>query len=400
MRAQELGSGKLVIFDIDDTLVNTDTRVNVKRDGRVVKSLDSHEFTHYKLQPGEEFDFGAFRDAREFFTKARPIPGMIRQLKQDINTGNRVIMLTARSDFNDRDIFLDTFRRFGIDMDKVHVYRAGNLAIKAATEEKKKIILRHLLGKEHFDKLIMYDDSIPNLDAFLSLKQEYPWSKFYAWHVDKNGQASEYHRTDESVNKGKEIDEVITLPGISKKGRNLDNLPRRGKPIPRGREQEILGRQVGRMPGGLQVWRFNEGTVSSFAVYDPETRRATLNISGSRYPGNPDSLIIFGVYAAPGNPVRAADFYNYLVQELGLTLVSDRLQSPGGQRVWQELERRFGRSIDVFAFDTKTNKAINVGTRDEDETHVPWDELEKTAPGMRRERGAIARDIRLVASPR
>ena len=401
MRAQELGSGKLVIFDIDDTLVNTDTRVNVVKGGQVIKQLNSHDFTHYKLGPGEEFDFGAFKDAREFFTKAKPIPGMIRQLKQDIATGNRVIMLTARSDFNDRDVFLDTFRRFGIDMDKVHVYRAGNLAIKAATEEKKKIILRHLLGKEHFDKLIMYDDSVPNLNAFLSLKQEYPWSKFYAWHVDPNGQASEYHRTDESVNKvEEELDEVITLPGISKKGRNLDNLPRRGKPIPRGREEEILGRKVGRMPGGLEVWRFNEGTVSSFAVYDPETRRATLNISGSRYPGNPDSLIIFGVYAAPGNPVRAADFYNYLVQELGLTLVSDKLQSPGGQRVWQELERRFGRSIDIFAFDTKTNRPINVSTRDEDETHVPWGELEKTAPGMRRERGAIARDIRLVASPR
>jgi len=401
MKAQELGSGKLVIFDIDDTLVNTDTRVNVVKDGKVIKQLNSHDFTHYTLQPGETFDFGEFKDAREFYTKAKPIPGMIRQLKHDIATGNRVIMLTARSDFNDRDIFLDTFRKFGIDMDRVHVYRAGNLAIKAATEEKKKIILKHLLGKEHFDKLIMYDDSVPNLNAFLSLKQEYPWSKFYAWHVDPNGQASEYHRTDETVNKvDKELDEVITLPGISKKGRNLDNLPRRGKPIPRDREQELLGRKVGRMPGGLEVWRFNEGTVSSFAVYDPETRRATLNMSGSRYPGNPDSLIIFGVYAAPNNPVRAADFYNYLVQELGLTLVSDKLQSPGGQRVWQELERRFGRFIDVFAFDTKTNQPINVGTRDEDETHVPWGELEKTAPGMRRERGAIARDIRLVASPK
>ncbi len=194
MRASELGNEKLVIFDIDDTLVNTDTRANVVRDGRVVKQLNSHDFTHYRLQPGEEFDFGAFRDAREFFTQARPIPGMIRQLKQDIATGNRVIMLTARSDFNDRDIFLDTFRRFGIDMDRVHVYRAGNLAIKAATEEKKKIILRHLLGKEHFDKLIMYDDSVPNLNAFLSLRQEYPWSRFYAWHVDPNGQASEYSR--------------------------------------------------------------------------------------------------------------------------------------------------------------------------------------------------------------
>jgi hypothetical protein len=194
MRASELGNEKLVIFDIDDTLVNTDTRVNVVRDGKTIKQLNSHDFTHYKLQPGEEFDFGAFKDAREFFTQARPIPGMIRQLKRDIATGNRVIMLTARSDFNDRDVFLDTFRRFGIDMDRVHVYRAGNLAIKAATEEKKKIILRHLLGKEHFDKLIMYDDSVPNLNAFLSLRQEYPWSKFYAWHVDPNGQATEYSR--------------------------------------------------------------------------------------------------------------------------------------------------------------------------------------------------------------
>ena len=196
MRAQEFANSKLVIFDIDDTLVNTDTKVNVVRDGKIVKQLNSHDFTHYHLQPGEEFDFGAFRDAREFYTQARPIPGMIRQLKQDIATGNKVIMLTARSDFNDREVFLDTFRQYGIDMSKVHVYRAGNLNIKAATEEKKKIILQHLLGKEHYDKIIMYDDSVPNLNAFLSLKQDYPWSKFYAWHVDPSGQADEYHRTD------------------------------------------------------------------------------------------------------------------------------------------------------------------------------------------------------------
>lgn len=199
MRAREFSNNKLVIFDIDDTLVNTDTRVDVVRDGRVVKSLNSHDFTHYHLQPGEEFDFGRFRDAREFFTQARPIPGMIRQLKQDIATGNKVIMLTARADFNDRDVFLDTFRQYGIDMDRVHVYRAGNLNIKAATEEKKKIILKHLLGKEHYDKVIMYDDSVPNLNAFLSLKQDYPWSRFYAWHVDRDGQAAEYHRTDIKV---------------------------------------------------------------------------------------------------------------------------------------------------------------------------------------------------------
>jgi hypothetical protein len=244
MRAQELGSGKLVVFDIDDTLVNTDTRVNVVQDGKVIKQLNSHDFTHYKLGPGESFDFGAFKDAREFFTKAKPIPGMIRQLKNDIATGNRVIMLTARSDFNDRDVFLDTFRRFGIDMDQVHVYRAGNLAIKAATEEKKKIILKHLLGKEHFDKLIMYDDSVPNLNAFLSLKQDYPWSKFYAWHVDPNGQATEYSRAINELNYPDELNvsdalqQYFVRRGYQVAGEGRDQIAFES---PRGTVVKVLG---------------------------------------------------------------------------------------------------------------------------------------------------------------
>jgi hypothetical protein len=235
MRAGEFNNSKLVIFDIDDTLVNTDTRVNVVRDGQVIKQLNSHDFTHYNLQPGEEFDFGAFRDAREFFTKARPIPGMIRRLKQDIATGNKVIMLTARSDFNDRDVFLDTFRQYGIDMDRVHVYRAGNLAIKAATEEKKKIILRHLLGKQHYDKVIMYDDSVPNLNAFLSLAPDYPWSRFYAWHVDPNGQASEYHRTN--------LQEVNSPGELSVDPDLIERFTNRGWEIDgEGRDQIVLSR--------------------------------------------------------------------------------------------------------------------------------------------------------------
>lgn len=244
MKASEFSNSKLVIFDIDDTLVNTDTKVGVVRDGETVKRLNSHEFTNYKLQPGEEFDFGAFRDAGEFFAQARPIPGMIRQLKHDINTGNRVIMLTARADFDDRDMFLDTFRQWGIDMDRVHVYRAGNLTVRAATEEKKKIILRQLLGKTHYDKVIMYDDSVPNLDAFLSLKQEYPWSRFYAWHVDHDGLASEYHRAVNEVNFPDEltvsdrIQEYFYKRGYQLAGEGRDQMAFES---PRGTIVKILG---------------------------------------------------------------------------------------------------------------------------------------------------------------
>lgn len=190
---------KLVIFDIDDTLVHTQTKVHVIKDGKVVHSLNSHEFTHYKLKPGEHFDFGDFTNAKEFFDNAKPIIPMMNQLKQDIATGNKVVMVTARSDFDDKELFLDTFRKYGIDMNKVHVYRAGNMTGNIKVDEKKKIIIRKLLDNGKYRKAIMYDDSIPNLDSFVTLKKEYPDTKFYAWNVSLDGKAGEYQRTNENM---------------------------------------------------------------------------------------------------------------------------------------------------------------------------------------------------------
>ena len=198
MRVKEFTPSKLVIFDIDDTLVHTQTKVHVVKDGQVTKELNSHDFTHYKLQPGEQFDFANFRNAEEFFTNSKPIIPMMNQLKHDIATGNKVVMVTARADFDDRELFLDTFRKYGVDMNKVHVYRAGNMTQKVQTEEKKKIIIRKLLNQGRYTKAIMYDDAVPNLESFVELKDEYPQTKFYAWHVSLEGVASEYHRTNES----------------------------------------------------------------------------------------------------------------------------------------------------------------------------------------------------------
>ena len=197
MRASEFHPSKLVIFDIDDTLVHTQTKVHVVKDGQTIKSLNSHEFTNYKLQPDESFDFENFRNAHDFFHNSKPIIPMLNQLKHDIATGNKVVMVTARADFDDRELFLDTFRKYGVDMGKVHVYRAGNMQGKMQTEEKKKIIIRDLLNKGQYTKAIMYDDAVPNLHSFVELKKEYPHTKFYAWHVSLEGEASEYHRTNE-----------------------------------------------------------------------------------------------------------------------------------------------------------------------------------------------------------
>jgi predicted chitinase len=195
MRASEIQPRKLVIFDIDDTLVYTQTKIHVIKDDEVIKSLNSHDFTHYKLQPGESFDFGDFSNAREFFEKSTPIIPMMNQLKRDIATGNKVVMVTARSDFDDKELFLDTFRKYGVDMDKVHVYRAGNIK-GGTTEERKKQIIKSLLDKDDYTKAIMYDDAKPNLHTFIELKKDHPKTRFYAWHVSLDGEASEYMRED------------------------------------------------------------------------------------------------------------------------------------------------------------------------------------------------------------
>jgi len=233
MRAGEIKPRKLVIFDIDDTLVYTQTKVHVVKNGKIINSLNSHDFTHYKLQPGEEFDFGDFRNAEDFFDNSRPNIPMMNQLKRDINTGNKVVMVTARADFDDRELFLDTFRKFGIDIDKVHVYRAGN-SKQGTTEERKKAIIKNLLDQDDYSKAIMYDDAKPNLHTFIELKKDHPRTRFYAWHVSLDGNATEYMREGVGENfadgkvKGKSRPGRVKRAGASCNG-SVTDLRKRAK---------------------------------------------------------------------------------------------------------------------------------------------------------------------------
>jgi hypothetical protein len=80
-------------------------------------------------------------------------------------------------------------------MSKVHVYRAGN-SKQGSTEERKKAIIKTLLDNGNYTKAIMYDDAKPNLHTFIELKKDHPQTKFYAWHVSLQGDASEYMREE------------------------------------------------------------------------------------------------------------------------------------------------------------------------------------------------------------
>jgi GNAT superfamily N-acetyltransferase len=190
--AQEPQGLGLTIFDIDDTLFHTTAQIKVIKHGQVIRSLTNQEFNHYELGPGEQFDFGEFRDAEKFNRESKPIRSMIAKLKAILNrAGNsRVIMLTARADFDDKHKFLDTFKRYGIDMSRIHVHRAGNLPGDELPAEKKAIWVRRYLDTGKYGRVRLYDDSKTNLRVFKELKQEYPHVDFQAFYVGPEGQAT------------------------------------------------------------------------------------------------------------------------------------------------------------------------------------------------------------------
>lgn len=187
------------------------------------------------------------------------------------------------------------------------------------------------------------------------------------------------------------VDEVKLLARVKGKGSEPGQLPKFGREIKPGQEQRYLGKKIADF-GDYEIWQEYIGGQVSYHLFNPATRQAIITSFGSRYPGNPHSFVISGLYAAPGNPIRAAEFYRALIHELGLTLVSDRKQSPGGQKVWQQLEKF--RDVEVHGYDTRTGEVLNIGASDEEMYSVPSHAVKG------REMSRVARDIRLVATAR
>jgi hypothetical protein len=177
----------LTIFDIDDTLFRTTAQIKVVKDGKIIRSLNNQEFNTYQLQPGERFDFGEFQNAEKFNRESIPIEPMLAKLKAILrNAGDStVIMLTARSDFDDKELFLDTFRKYGIDMSKVHVHRAGNLG--GSPSQNKAVWIRKYLDTGKYARVRLYDDAMSNIKMFIELQSEYPDIKFFPYFVTHEG---------------------------------------------------------------------------------------------------------------------------------------------------------------------------------------------------------------------
>jgi hypothetical protein len=191
--------GGLTIFDMDDTLIKSHAQVHViDAQGNHTKLRDG-EFKDYKLASGERFSFEEFNSSLIFKTTSSPIDHMIEHA-QDIlhhiahREKSRVIILTARSDFDNQKMFFDTLNQHGIDTKKIIVEFAGNVALAQDifAPQAKKVVIDNYLKTNEYDQVRLFDDYTPNLDKFLELKPQYPHIEFSAFLVNRDGSVSTY----------------------------------------------------------------------------------------------------------------------------------------------------------------------------------------------------------------
>jgi hypothetical protein len=191
------GLGSLTIFDIDETLFHTTAKIKVVDKEGKPKELSNQEFNTFNPEQGEQLDFSEFKDAEKFNKESKPIPKMVNKMIAILgnvskNPKSKVIILTARSDFDNKEVFLDTFRKHGINIDMVYVERAGNLQSNLPVAEKKNTIIRKYLDTNQFDKVRLYDDAQSNIEAFKSLASEYPQVDFFPYLVNKDGNPTSF----------------------------------------------------------------------------------------------------------------------------------------------------------------------------------------------------------------
>ncbi len=180
---------RLIIFDLDETLFRTKAKVLVVKGQTVIKRLNNQEYNKYKLAFGEQFDYGEFSDAKLFNQTSKPISKTVKTLKTYLRNArlsdSKVIIVTARPDFDNKDLFLETFRKFDIEVDKLYIERAGNLEKKTAAESKT-VIFKRYLDTNKYHNILLFDDCVENIKALLVLSADYTKVCFEAYLVSTN----------------------------------------------------------------------------------------------------------------------------------------------------------------------------------------------------------------------
>lgn len=161
-------SNRILIFDIDDTLIYSNANIIVIKNGSPIKEISSSEFNNYELQDGESFDFSKFSSSKLLYNASLTL--YWDTLVNEYNKGTHIAILTARSK---PQMIKNFFLHHGIDIKDELIFCCGysKFPYKGSIQYKKSKVIEYLclLG---YDEFVFFDDNKENLAAAKDLENK------------------------------------------------------------------------------------------------------------------------------------------------------------------------------------------------------------------------------------
>jgi len=165
-------ASKIVVFDLDDTLVITDAKIKVyDKDTGNSYSMTPEEFNDYERQPSHDVDFDDFKSL-EIMKAGKLIEYYLKIFKEAYKLKLAVGIVTARDDRNMIYKWLREHVGFRIDKDLIFAVNDPIHRYKGSVSDKKKAAFRELIDMGYRD-MQFYDDDTANLVLVKSLENEY-----------------------------------------------------------------------------------------------------------------------------------------------------------------------------------------------------------------------------------
>jgi len=165
-------ASKIVVFDLDDTLVITDAKIKVyDKDTGDSYSMTPEEFNDYERQPSHDVDFDDFKSL-EIMKAGKLIEYYLKIFKEAYKLKLAVGIVTAR---DDREMIYKWLREhvgFRIDKDLIFAVNDPVHRYKGSVSDRKKAAFRELIDMGYRD-MQFYDDDTANLVLVKSLENEY-----------------------------------------------------------------------------------------------------------------------------------------------------------------------------------------------------------------------------------
>lgn len=153
---------KLRVFDFDDTIAKSNSKVKVTHKDGTVSMLKPGEYAVYDKQEGDRFDYSEFKkliDPKEIKAVVRIIRRMY-----DAAGERKIAILTARGS-------TAPIKRF---MDLIGVRNIQIVGLNSSDPQKKADWIEDRITKDGYNNIFFIDDSEKNVKAVSALKAKYP----------------------------------------------------------------------------------------------------------------------------------------------------------------------------------------------------------------------------------